>query len=297
MKSKGCAARRPTSKHNQIMFKWKNLKVFRNEKKLMKTRIMKLKIWMSVLCVLPCTAWAQESAASEGGATFSVGADVVSSYVWRGAYQAGVSVQPSVGVELAGVSLSSWGSVDLGSGFKEVDFSLGYSIAGFDIAVTDYWWSGEGAFSYFSRSNVNPADTSKKVSDHMFELALAYTLPIEKFPLKLSWSTFFAGGNDFKYGDDGKASRAFSTYIEASLPFTVKDVALDVALGLRPWESPIYQPAAAPAYYSTGAAVVNLSLTASKELKITDSFTLPVFGQLIFNPNTEDVFLVCGISF
>ncbi|MDR3366572.1 MAG: hypothetical protein LBO71_06365 [Prevotellaceae bacterium] len=263
---------------------------------------MRKKIWMSVLCILPCTAWAQESASSEGGATFSVGADVVSSYVWRGAYQSGFAVQPSLGVEVAGVSLSSWGSVDL-LGFKEVDFSLGYSYEGLDIAVTDYWWKGEGNYKYFSKANTNPADTSKKVSDHLFEATLAYTLPFENFPLKVSWSTFFAG-DDFKYDDEGKASRAFSTYIEASLPFTVKDIALDVALGVRPWESPSYQPASTleeydptPTYYSPDFAVVNLSLKASKELKITDSFTLPLFGQVIFNPNAEDVFLVFGISF
>jgi hypothetical protein len=261
----------------------------------MKTQIIKL--WMAALCLLPCSAWAQESAEKEGGVAFSVGADVVSSYVWRGAYQAGVSVQPSVGVEYAGVSLSSWGSVDLGGGFKEVDFSLGYSAAGFDFAVTDYWWSGEGAYSYFSRSiSYDPADDSKKVSDHRFEATLAYTLPVEKLPLKLSWSTFFAG-NDFKVDDAGKVSRAFSTYIEASFPFTVKEVPLEAALGVRPWESPSYEQGNPPAYYSKDFAAVNLSLKASKELKITDSFTLPVFGQLIFNPNSEDVFLVFGISF
>ncbi|MDR1342013.1 MAG: hypothetical protein LBK18_02015 [Prevotellaceae bacterium] len=267
----------------------------------MKKQLMK--ICAVALCALPCAARAQESAEKKNDVNFSVGVDMVSSYVWRGAYQAGVSAQPSVGVELAGFSLSSWGSVDVDAGFKEVDFTLSYSIAGLDAAVTDYWWGGEGAYGYFSRGNsYDPADPDKKVSDHLFEATLAYTLPIEKLPLKLSWSTFFAG-NDFKYDAAGKVSRAFSTYIEASYPFTVKDVALDVALGVRPWESPAYQPAstlespAAPSYYSADFAVVNISLKATKELKITDSFTLPVFGRLIFNPNTEDVFLVCGITF
>ncbi|MDR1416709.1 MAG: hypothetical protein LBJ57_04750 [Prevotellaceae bacterium] len=256
-----------------------------------------MKICTAALCILPCTAWAQENAEKESGVNFSVGADMVSSYVWRGAYQSGVAVQPSVGVELAGFSLSSWGSVDVGSGFKEVDFTLSYSIAGLDVAVTDYWWSGESAYGYFSRGNsYDPSNLDKKVSDHLFEATLAYTLPAERFPLKLSWSTFFAG-NDFKYDDAGKPSRAFSTYIEALYPFTVKGVSLDAALGVRPWESPSYEPANPPLYYSHGLAVVNVSLKATKELKITDSFTLPVFGQLIFNPNSEDVFLVFGVSF
>jgi hypothetical protein len=252
---------------------------------------------MAALCALPCTGRAQESAEKESGVTFSVDADVVSSYVWRGAYLSGVAVQPSVGVELAGFSLSSWGSVDIGSGFKEVDFTLGYSIAGLDIAVTDYWWSGERAYSYFSRSiSYDRAKPDKKVSAHMFEVSLACTLPVEKLPLRLSWSTMFAG-NDFKYDDEGKPSRAFSTYVEASYSFAVKDVSMEAALGVRPWESPSYRPATIPSYYNHDFAAVNVSLKATKQLKITDSFTLPVFGRLIFNPNTEDVFLVCGINF
>ncbi|MDR1021790.1 MAG: hypothetical protein LBL94_00710 [Prevotellaceae bacterium] len=261
----------------------------------MKKQLMK--ICAAALCTLPCAARAQESAEKKNDVNFSVGVDMVSSYVWRGAYQAGVSVQPSVGVEYAGVSLSSWGSVDLGGDFKEVDFTLSYSIAGLDIAVTDYWWMGESAYGYFSRGHsYDPNNPSKKVSEHLLEATLAYTLPAEKFPAKLSWSTFFAG-NDFRYDAADKPSRAFSTYIEASYPFSVKGVSLEAALGLRPWESPSYEPADVPTYYSAGCAAVNVSLKATKELKITDSFTLPVFGQLIFNPNTEDVFLVCGINF
>ncbi|MDR1227260.1 MAG: hypothetical protein LBK47_10255 [Prevotellaceae bacterium] len=260
----------------------------------MKKQLMK--ICAVALCTLPCGAWAQESAEKEGGVSFSVGADVVSSYVWRGAYQSGLAIQPSLGVEFAGLSLSSWGSVGVDASFKEVDFTLSYSIAGLDVTVTDYWWMGEGAYRYFSRGHsYDPNDPGKKVSEHLFEATLAYTLPLERFPAKLSWSTFFAG-NDFKYNAADKPLRAFSTYIEASYPFVVKEISLEAALGLRPWESPSYQPVDVPSYYSHDFAAVNVSLKATKKLKITDSFTLPVFGQLIFNPNAEDVFLVCGIQ-
>ena len=50
-------------------------------------------------------------------------------------------------------------------------------------------------------------------------------------------------------------------------------------------------------YATDGFAVTSLSLTASKEIAITDKFSLPVFGQVTFNPAKEDVFLVFGFSF
>ena len=42
-------------------------------------------------------------------------ADLVSSYVWRGVYQTGASVQPSINLSYAGFSLTAWGSTDFSS--------------------------------------------------------------------------------------------------------------------------------------------------------------------------------------
>ncbi|MDR2682729.1 MAG: hypothetical protein LBB64_02575, partial [Dysgonamonadaceae bacterium] len=62
----------------------------------------------------------------------------------------------------------------------------------------------------------------------------------------------------------------------------------DAALGLVPWGT---------SFYGTESLnVTNLSLKATKELKIAD-FALPVFAQFVVNPRTEDAFLVLGISF
>lgn len=48
--------------------------------------------------------------------------------------------------------------------------------------------------------------------------------------------------------------------------------------------------------YSDGFGVCSISLKASKEIKITDSFSLPVFTQAIIAPQNDSVFLVFGIS-
>jgi hypothetical protein len=233
---------------------------------------------------------------------FSVGADVVSSYVWRGVYQGGgVSVQPSVGFSAGGFSLGAWGSSNLSGGNKEVDFTLGYEVGGVSLSITDYWWAGEDAFNYFKYGEDETA--------HVFEATVGYTLPVEAFPLSLTWSTVFAGADGLN--SDGK--RAYSSYLELSYPFTVKDVALSATLGLVPWGTSLYGGevwedtdgdgvndsfvGGLYNYPADGLSVVNVGLKATKEIKITDSFSLPVFGQVIANPRSEDIFFVLGVSF
>ncbi|OJV38998.1 MAG: hypothetical protein BGO29_03095 [Bacteroidales bacterium 36-12] len=206
--------------------------------------------------------------------SLTLGSDFVSSYVWRGAYQTGYSVQPSLGLEAGGLSLSAWGSSDIASvGFKEVDFTLGYSIAGLSIAITDYWWMGEGHQNYFRYQS--------KTSDHLFEGTIAYTLPLEKFPLSISCNTMF-GGADYKLSGD----RAYSTYIELVYPFTISDTELDVSVGMTPQDG----------LYASKTALVNVGIGVSKTLKISESYSLPVFGRVMANPHSEDIYYVFGFS-
>ena len=208
---------------------------------------------------------------------FTVGADVVSSYIWRGGYGSGASIQPSVGLSVIGFSFSAWGSTPFegSTAYKEVDFTASYEIAGLTIALTDYWWEGEGVGKYFMYES--------KKTDHLFEATLEYTLPIEQFPLSLSVNTMFAGADHIKANGD----RAYSTYISAAYPFSVNSVDLSASIGLTPSEG----------IYAEDFSVVNIGLKASKEQKITDSFSLPVFGEIITNPRSEETFFVFGISF
>lgn len=50
----------------------------------------------------------------------SLQGDIVSSYVWRGMYESGASVQPSLGMTAGNFSLTAWGSTDVtGQGIKK----------------------------------------------------------------------------------------------------------------------------------------------------------------------------------
>lgn len=219
------------------------------------------------------------SAAAQKKITFGGGADLVSSYIWRGSYNAGASLQPTLEMRVGDFTIGAWGSMDLGGNDKkEVDLSVRYSIRGFTIGVTDYWWAGEGAKKYFHYK--------KSETAHLWEANLSYVLPVEKLPLTLSWNTIFAGADV-----DSHSERNYSTYIELSYPFSISQVDMRAKIGVAPWYSPAFLPSE-----SRGFSVCNVALSAQKAIKCNEKFSLPLFTELIFNPNTEDIFLVFGLS-
>ena len=66
---------------------------------------------------------------------FTIQGDLVSSYVWRGFYQTGVSFQPTLGFGVGDFSLTAWGSTDFdgvssgeGAAAKEIDLTAAYAL-------------------------------------------------------------------------------------------------------------------------------------------------------------------------
>jgi len=224
----------------------------------------------------------------DGKCDFSVGADVVSTYVWRGMYQTGASLQPAMNFISGGFSIGAWGSVDFaGFGYKEVDLTTSYSFKHLTIGLFNYWVSREDNYNYFDFSSTTA---------HLLEINLAYSF--DPLPLTLGWNTIIAG-NDQYFDDKGKTKRAFSTYLEAAYAFQIKDVNLEAAVGASPWKSNTLYTCTPfnDGGGTNGFAVINLSLTASKDIKINDKYSLGIFSQLIINPAKEDAFFIFGIKF
>ncbi|NTW46930.1 MAG: hypothetical protein HGB16_02190 [Chlorobaculum sp.] len=75
---------------------------------------------------------------------FKIGADVVSSYVWRGSeLDNSVNVQPALSYTFKnGLAISAWGSYGLsednGERYKEVDLTVSMPVGPVTLAVTDY---------------------------------------------------------------------------------------------------------------------------------------------------------------
>ena len=73
----------------------------------------------------PTTAATTSAPAEKSrGVRIVFGSDLVSSYIWRGFYNAGASIQPTLGMKAGGFALTAWGSVDFASSsYKEADLT------------------------------------------------------------------------------------------------------------------------------------------------------------------------------
>lgn len=220
---------------------------------------------------------------------FTIQGDLVSSYVWRGIYQGGAaSFQPTLGFSVGNFSLTAWGSTSLSESNKEIDLTAAYKFgeAGPTLSVATLWWDGQADVANGEYTN-NYFHFKSGETGHHFEAGLAYTLPIEKFPLSIAWYTMFAGA-DRKINDKGEDKQAYSSYVELNYPFSVKGVDLNATCGMVPYET--------PQYYVNGFAVTNLALKATKAINFNDKFSLPIFVQAIWNPRLEDAHLVFGVT-
>lgn len=224
-------------------------------------------VWVATL--IASTVLAGPAAAQSA----SIGADIVSRYVWRGLdFGESMSVQPALTAGIGGLEVGAWGSYSIGrpgAEFNENDLWASFthelpSGASVSVGVTDYYF---------------PAPGGKGFTDgeaHTQEFSATVSGP-ESFPV-----TLYAG---ILTDEDT------SLYVEASIPLgTVDGVELGAHAGLVGGESIFYN--------TKGAGLVNLGVTASKELRITDSFAPPVAVSYMVNPSEGNnrAFLVVALS-
>ncbi len=236
----------------------------------------KLGLVAAMLAATAMTANAQDKVEA------SVSADVVSQYIWRGTLCGEASVQPTLGLSYKGLSLTAWGSTEISSSGKpkELDFTLAYANSGFNIGITDYWFDRDGgdeAGRYFLYNSHG--------TNHMFEANIGYDFG----PVALQWYTYFAG-NDYNKTDKdtGEKKRAYSSYFEVSAPFKLGSLDWKAAVGFSPLETSLYG--------NDKFAVTNVAVTATKDIVVTPSFSLPVFAGVAANPCTQKAYFMAGFT-
>ncbi len=233
-------------------------------------------ISLAVAMVFPALGYAQDSVGVE------VGTDLVSSYIWRGQDLGNVSLQPSLSVAYKGFSLSAWGSVGFEkSDTKEIDLTLGYETGGFSISVTDYWFNGGPGYFHYGTHHTN----------HTFEAQVGYDFGF----LAFDWFTNFAGNVGRK--SDGR--KAYASYLSVEAPFTLGGIGWTATVGATPWANDFYTGGDADNAKEmiNGFAVCEVSVKAAKEIRITRSWGVPLYAQVIWNPSTEGAYFVAGMSF
>jgi hypothetical protein len=218
-----------------------------------------------------------------------LGCDIVTSYIWRGSAvystqgaqnSLAPSFQPGFSLNYSGLELGTWGSVDFTGTYKEFDYFLAYTLEGFTLTYSDYYWANDWIVdNYF---NYKSDSTS-----HYLEAALSYKG--EKIPISFLVATMFYGA-DKKFEDPSKNN--YSTYIEAGYALFLQDFRFDLFLGVTPMDG----------FYGDGYggkggfAIVNAGVTGSRTLEITEKFSLPLKASVIVNPQARKLFLVFGIT-
>ena len=233
--------------------------------------------------VLLMACFAATTAGAQDKVEATIASDLVNQYIWRGQDLGDVSVQPTLGVAYKGFSLTGWGSVGLSDNndTKEFDLTAAYQTGGFHIGITDYWFNQGITQDGEEVSDARYFHYNAHSTTHVFEGNIGYDFG----PVALNWYTNFAGNDGFTK----KGKRAYSSYVEATVPFKLADLDWTATVGAVPYATSFYAKA-------NGFAVTNVSLRASKDIQVTKSWSIPLFAGVTANPSTQKAYLVCGFT-
>jgi len=232
------------------------------------------------------------SAKAEAEFAYDAGLEVVSSYIWRGQYNGGLSVQPDVEFgydgEISSLRIGAWGNVgasdwlfkkykDENTAYtqltKELDIVASFSIVGLSVGFNHYYYC-DGT-SFFNWKSV--ADIDALGSTSTTEVWAGYSL--EHFlgqNAYINWYTMVAGA-DLNYDENGDPKRAWSSYLEVGYDYTFDfGLTIGAQVGMSPWASELYG--------NEKFAVTNVSLKANQEFEL-GPVTLDIFAQGSINPD------------
>jgi len=224
------------------------------------------------------------------GLTYTVGADVVSNYIWRGIQVAGLGVQPDLAVGYGGAYLDVWASMNAtdwtfqtpsvatGNAFyPELDVSIGFCRWGLDVKyMAMYYFTGWGNYTQEWRVKYR---VSNKLPLHV--MWCTRTWGKDGYILDKAGNLVFPG----KYiempqnqQDSCTINRAYSSYIELGYEFALPyEMTLFANLGMTPWKS-FYT------LYQGEFAVVNMHLKLQRSWELSKHCLMNVFGELMINP-------------
>jgi hypothetical protein len=235
----------------------------------------------------------------------NVGVDLTNRFIWRGMNLGGntPSIQPFLSVSAKNFEAGVWSAYSVGGNFnQEFDLFASYTFGKnmFSIVFTDYFSASETVsnkyFNYKSES-----------TGHIFEGMLQFN-GTEKFPVTAVAALFFYGADAESLNNDPASSEfntrtgiQYSNYFEIGYNAQIKKIAVNPFIGFT-----LTNPESTDStigfigetgFYGNKAGIVNLGITAIKEIKINETFSVPLSTSVIINPQAENVFFVVGLSF
>jgi len=249
--------------------------------------------------IMTAMVMAEESGSQKARFTYEAGAEVVSSYIWRGLYNGGLSFQPSASVGFVSAhdkvkfDINVWGNIGASDWvfrkglanpdendcnpntqfLPEVDFTATLQIYGLVLGATHYYYFG--GMPFFSKlEDDGGSQTEAMVGLRFGDFCKAKGLYVD-------WHTMVAGNDVFykdKYDENGdvvesEAKRAWSTYIEFGYEAEFEhDMTLGIAVGMTPWKS-LYTD------YEGTFAVNNVAVRFGKTWNVADIVDIELFAS------------------
>ncbi|HBZ65632.1 MAG TPA: hypothetical protein DEO70_02265 [Bacteroidales bacterium] len=217
------------------------------------------------------TGWSQtEDDSTDNKIDLDFRMDIVSRYIWRGQeYGHAPSIQPEITASWKGFTLGAWGAYKLnGEGIQETDIYLSKTIGPVTFAVWDYWTFDDTALMDFM-------DFKEETTAHVLE-AQALIEGGETLPFNFLASYLFYGSDTTK-----------SLYFELQYVTRFKEIDFMAFAGYSPKGK----------YYGSREGLVNIGLTLSREVQVTETWGFPLSMSLIYNPDVKSMYLVAAISF
>ncbi|MCK9629191.1 MAG: hypothetical protein M0R37_11455 [Bacteroidales bacterium] len=223
----------------------------------------------------------------------SFGGDLFNRYVWRGLDLGGKSpsIQPWMRLDMGNekhlVSIGAWSAFSLsGTSNDETDLYLSYSYKStFTATLTDYFFPGLNTGSkdkYF--------EWGKESTGHILEGTVAFN-GTDKIPVTILFSMNL-------FGNDSRRSNGeifMSKYIEIGYKTKIYKTDFNAFIGAA-LDKPDINAGETAFYLNTKPSVTNIGLKLSKEIKLTDHFSVPVQCSLVANPNLNKIYMILGFS-
>lgn len=259
-------------------------------------RIIILALMLISISAFSFKSYAEEK---ESNFTYEVGADVVSSYLWRGQNLGGLSIQPSVTLGWRGLYLGTWANIGadnwkFGNLQPELDIIIGYDNYGVQLDLTHlYYFGGDNYFNGLGDANNSYKDGEGNLTESATTMELHAGINVgewvKKVPLTIDWYTTVLGYDPvfdeqgkMEFNENGNAKRAYSTYIQVGYDIHLPlDIILGVKVGFTPWKG-MYSDYEAVWTSGQTVGINNLQLRAEREFELK-GICLNVWGEAMFN--------------
>lgn len=232
----------------------------------------------------PCLAYAEKANDNSSNFYYEAGAEVVSSYLWRGFNLGGLSIQPSVTIGWNGIYVCGWANIGADNWTfenlnPELDITIGYDNYGVQLDLTHlYYFYGDPFFPKGGFKAIPEEESSSSMEVHIgFHLGDI----IESVPLSIDWYTTIYGADSY-INEQGEWQRAWSSYLEVGYDFNLPlGLVLGARLGIVPWRSS-YTDYEEVWTNARTVAINNVNLRLEREFELK-SLYFGVWGECMFN--------------